>query len=104
MEDTIELTRRKERLIATAAAQRAGLAAAFRQLHGPIAAIDRAAGAARFLRSHPVLVAAIVAVLVVYRRRGVIGIASRAIAAWRMWRVIDRWALGLGRSLRGRGR
>jgi hypothetical protein len=104
MEDTIELTRRKERLIATAAAQRGGLAAAFRQLHGPRAAIDRAAGAARFLRSHPVLVAAIVAVLVVYRRRGVIGIASRAIAAWRMWRVIDRWALGLGRSLRGRGR
>lgn len=104
MEEIIELTRRKERLIATAAAQRAGLASAFRELRGPIAAVDRVAAATRFLRSHPVLVAVLVAALVVYRRRGVIGLATRAVAAWRMWRVMAGWAHGLGLPLRARGR
>ena len=100
MEDFIELTRRKERLIARADAQRRELAAAFRDLERPIAAVDRAMAAGRFLRAHPVLVAAIIAALIVFRRRSLMGLAARGLAAWRTWRAVAPWLAGIGRGLR----
>ena len=103
MEDHIELTRRKERLIARAEAQRLALGAAFRDLQRPIGVVDRALAATRFLRAHPVLVAAIVAALVVFRRRSVMGLAARGLAAWRAWRAVVPWLERLARGSR-RGR
>jgi hypothetical protein len=84
----IDIARRKERLAARSQFQRAAIAANFRELHGPIDVADRALGVARFLRAHPVLVAAAVAAVFVFRGRGVAGLAGRAYSAWRLWRTV----------------
>src|SRR6185295_12439823 len=100
MEDPIELTRRKERLIARADVQRQALGAAFCDLQRPIGVVDRAVAATRFLRAHPVLLAAIIAGLIVLRHRNVMGLAARGLAAWRAWRAVAPWLEGLVRGLR----
>jgi hypothetical protein len=102
MDDLTEIRRRKERLIARCAAERVAIAEAFHDLRGPIAVVERAMAVTRFLRSHPVIVAALVAGLIVFRRGSVAGLVTRGLAAWRMWRVIAPWltriGLGLGRA------
>src|SRR5262249_622179 len=103
MDDPIELARRKERLIARAQAQRDAIAAALQDLQRPIPMADRAAAATHFLRAHPVLVAAMVAGLVAFRRRSVLSLVARAVAAWRIWRSVAPWLEGLERGFR-RGR
>ena len=104
MNDDIELARRKERLIASVAAQRASFAAAVRDVHGPIAVVDRAVTVVRFLRAHPVLVAALVAGVVAFRRRGVVALVTRGFAAWRIWRSLGTWAGRMGFIMRSRAR
>jgi hypothetical protein len=99
MDDLIELARRKERLIARCALQREAVAAAFVELRTPIALVDRAVAGARFIRAHPGLVAAVVAAVVAFRRRNLLGILGRGVAAWRMWRLVSAWTDGLGRAL-----
>ena len=104
MENDIELARRKERLIARAAVQRETIADAFRALERPIGVIDRAVAATRFLREHPVVVGAVVAALVVFRRRSLVGLVTRGVAAWRLWRSLSSWRGRLGLAMRGRAR
>jgi hypothetical protein len=90
-----ETLRRKERLIAQARAQRALLAGCVRELQGPIGFADQGFRLARYLRAHPLQVGAIVAVLMMLRRRGLASLAGRAFAAWRLWRSVSsltsRW-------------
>jgi len=62
--------------------QRKQLAGAAERLQVPFAVADRGLAAVRFLRSHPVLVAGVAAVLVI-RRRGAAGLAR---IFWRMWK------------------
>ncbi len=89
-ESLIAIARRRERLIARAGAQRAAIAGTFHELEEPAAIADRALGVVRFLRSHPLLTAAAVAVAAVaLRRPGVLSLAGRALAAWRLWRTIS---------------
>jgi len=87
----IDIARRKERLIARAEAQRAAIRADFRQLQGPIAVVDRGLEIARFLLAHPLLIAAIVGAVTVFRRRGLLSLAGRALSAWRLWRSLSAW-------------
>lgn len=87
----IEIARRKERLIARAEAQRAAIGASFRQLERPISVIDRGLEIARFFRARPLLVAAIVTAVLAFRRHGLLSLASRALAAWRLWRSVSAW-------------
>jgi hypothetical protein len=88
----VEIARRKARLIARAEAQREAIAASFRAMQRPIGAIDRGMEVARFLRGHPLLVAAIVATFAIFRRRGLLSITGRAFSAWRLWRAVSAWA------------
>lgn len=84
----IDIARRKERLSARARAQRLAVVASFEALGQPIGFADRALEVARFLRSHPVLVAGAAAALFVLRGRGLVGLVGRAFSAWRLWRTI----------------
>lgn len=90
----IEIARLQERLIARAEAQRAVIEESFRQLHGPIGLVDGGLAVASFLRAHPALVAAVVAALVAFRRRGLFSLAGRAVAVWRLWRSVSAWSAG----------
>ena len=86
----IEIARRRERLIARAGAQRAAIAGTYHELEAPAAIADRALGVARFLRLHPLLTAAAVAAAAVaLRRPGVLSLAGRAVAIWRLWRTVS---------------
>lgn len=87
----IEIARRKERLIARAEAQRAAIGASFRQLERPISVIDRGLEIARFFRGRPLLVAAVVTAVVVFRRRGLLSLVGRALTVWRLWRSVSAW-------------
>ena len=84
----VDIARRKERLVARSQLQRDAIAANVRELQGPIDVADRVLGVARFLRAHPVLVAAAVAAVFVFRGRGLTGLAGRAFSAWRLWRTV----------------
>lgn len=85
----IDIARRKERLSARSQLQRAAIAESFHELRAPIGIADRALGVTRFLRAHPVLVAAAVAAVFVFRGRGLSGLAARAFSAWRLWRTVS---------------
>lgn len=88
----IEIARRKERLIARTAAQRAAVGESFLQLRGPIDVVDRGLEMARFLRGHPLLVAAVVAAVVAFRHRGVVSLAGGLLTAWRLWKSMSAWS------------
>jgi hypothetical protein len=90
----IEVALHKERLVARANAQRAAMGDGLRQLQGPIAVADGAISVVQYLKSHPLLVAVAVAVLVASRGRGALSIAGRALSAWRLWRSVSAWASG----------
>ena len=81
------------------AAQRP-IAEVFYELRQPIAVVDRALAVTRFLRAHPVVVAAVVAGLIGFRRRSFLGLLTRGLAAWRMWRAIAPWLDRVGPGLR----
>ena len=84
----IDIARRTERVSARSQLQRAAIAENFHALRAPIGVADRALDIARFLRAHPVLIAAAVAAVFVFRGRGLSGLAARAFSAWRLWRTV----------------
>lgn len=67
--------------------QRGQVAEIGRRWETPLAIADQGVAAVRFLRSHPVLVAGIAALLLV-RRRGVVGLAKGAWMVWKGYRAI----------------
>jgi len=103
MDELIEIARRKERLIASCAAQRGVIAASFHDLRQPIAVLERALAVTSYLRAHPVVVAVVVAVLIVSRRRSILGLLTRGLAAWRMWRAVAPWLSRIAPGLRRAG-
>lgn len=90
-EPLIELARHKERLIARAGQQRTAIVAAFRRWEKPAAAIDRGIAVAHFLRAHPLLLAAGLAVAAVLGRRNLMRWLGRGLVAWRTWRSLGAW-------------
>jgi YqjK-like protein len=102
--DLAEITVRKQLLIARCALDRAAIASDIRGLERPIAVADRIFSVTRFFRAHPVLLAVAVAAAVALRRRGALGLAARALAAWRTWRTISAWAERFGLEIPPRSR
>jgi len=84
----IELVRRRERLLANCDAQREALALAVDRWKAPIGVADRVLDTARFLRRHPVVLGAVVAVAAAVERRGLWRWARRAFVAWRTYRSL----------------
>src|SRR5688500_16370469 len=83
-----DIARRKERLAARSQLQRAAIAEKLHALRATIGGADRALDIARVLRAQPVLIAAAVAAALVFRGRGLSGLAARAFSAWRLWRTV----------------
>lgn len=73
---------RRGELLAKITAQRGQLQEIGTRWQGPLALADQGLTVARFLRSHPVLVAGVIAIFVI-RRRGVSGLIR---GGWRMWK------------------
>ena len=97
MQDLDDIVRRKQRLIERCAAQRAAIAGAFRELERPIAVADRVLKIVRFFRSHPVLIGAAIATIMVARgRTSLVGLLARGLSVWRLWRSIGTWARRFG--------
>ena len=86
----LEIARRKERLLARAETQRAAIGACFRQMERPISLVDRGLEVLRYFRERPLLVAAVIAVVVAFRR-GPLSLAGRALSAWRLGRSVSAW-------------
>jgi len=94
-ERMMEVARRKERLIARAARERAQIAAATRRWEQPLGVVDQALAAGRYLRAHPLLLVALVAAVVALQRRNLLRWAGRGFTAWRTWRVLSRLSVRL---------
>jgi len=92
----IEITLRREQLIANCQTQRAELSALAQELQGPLRVADRVVDGVRYLRAHPVLLAAGVAALVVVRRRGWWQWMRRGIVLWRTYRALRTSAQQFG--------
>lgn len=73
---------RRGELLARIAAQREQVAGVGARWKAPLALADQGLAVVRFLRSHPVLVAG-VAALIVIRRRSVVGLLR---GGWRVWK------------------
>lgn len=84
----IDIMRKRERLLARCAAQRAELTAIARQWQGPLEIADRALAAVNYLRSHPVILGVLAALVVVIQRRGLWGWVRRGFVLWRAWRAL----------------
>lgn len=78
----IELMQKRTELLVKIAEQRGQMTGMGTRLQTPLEIADQGLAAMRFLRSNPVLVAG-VAALIVIRRRGVIGLVQ---SVWRVWK------------------
>lgn len=85
------LAERRRQLLARSALLRVRLATDAQVLHGPLAVADRLHQGWRWLKAHPLEVAAGVALLVAWRPRRVAWLAGRLWAGWRLWRRLHRW-------------
>lgn len=88
----IEIARRRERLIALAASQRAVIAGTFHEWRTPIGIVDRVLGVVRFLREHPLLSAAAIIAAVAFRGGGLMTAVGRGLAVWRLWQSVSTWS------------
>jgi len=88
---TIDVARRKERLIAQCESQRLLVAQSLERWKEPARVIDRTWATVRFLRLHPAVLAVAVAAAVVLGRRHLFTWAGRGLMAWRAWRSLSRW-------------
>ena len=92
----IEIMRRRERLLARCDAQRAELTALARRWQGPLNAADRAVAGLNYLRHHPVILGAAIALLLVIQRRGWWRWARRGFTVWRAYRALGISSFKLG--------
>lgn len=84
-EQMLAVRQRRGELQARIAAQREQLAETGARWQTPLAIADRGLAIARYLRSRPVLVAGVVALLII-RRRGLMGLARGGWLVWRGYR------------------
>lgn len=92
----IELARRKERLIARAAGQRAEIAAAGRAWRKPFSVIDQGIAVVAYLKAHPLVLALAVAGVAVVGRRSLPRWIGRGFFIWRAWRAVGTWTRNPG--------
>ncbi|MDD5384807.1 MAG: YqjK-like family protein [Gallionella sp.] len=78
----LAVMQRRGELLAKIAAQRGQVAQIGARWQAPLALADQGLAVVRFLRSHPALVAGVVALFVI-RRRGVVGLMK---SGWRVWK------------------
>lgn len=83
-----DLLRRREQLIAQCESQRNGVAMHTAGLAAPIRIADRAVNVMRYLRTHPLALAATVAGLAIAQRRGALKWGQRALLVWRAWQAV----------------
>jgi hypothetical protein len=86
-----EIARHREQMRARAAAQRAAIGATFKQWERPLGATDRVLTVVRFVRSHPLLLAAAMAALVALPRGRLVSLVGHGIAGWRLWQSVTEW-------------
>ena len=86
----LEIMRRRERLLARCDAQRVELTALARRWEGPLKVADRAVAGLNYLRNHPLVLGAAVALLAVIQRRGLWGWARRGFMLWRAYRTLSK--------------
>lgn len=80
-----EVMRRRGELLASIAAQREQVAQIGTRWQTPLALADQGLAAVHFLRSRPVLIAGMAALLMI-RKRGVMGLARYGTLAWKGYR------------------
>jgi YqjK-like protein len=83
-----ELARKRAELIVRSTRQRRTLADELDIWQTPAATLDRAMAMTRFLRAHPLAVAAVGGVLAVLGRRQLLRWTGRALVVWRGWRTL----------------
>lgn len=88
----IEVARRKERLIARGEQQRIVISVACLRLQTPLGVLDRGIAVARYLKAHPLVLGAGVAVVAIVGRRNLLRWVGRGLFVWRAWRSVDTWA------------
>jgi YqjK-like protein len=81
---------KRARLLARCATQRDDLTVLIRQLDGPIKVADRGIAGVRYLRDHPLVLGAVVALFAVIRGRGPWKWAQRGLIAWRAYRAFGK--------------
>lgn len=81
-EQMLAVMQRRGELLAKIAAQRGQAAQIGARWQAPLALADQGLAVVRFLRSHPALVAGVVALFVI-RRHGVVGLVK---GGWRVWK------------------
>lgn len=81
-EQMLAVMQRRGELLAKIAAQRGQVAQIGARWQAPLALADQGLAVVRFLRSHPALVAGVVALFLI-RRRGVVGLVK---GGWRVWK------------------
>lgn len=91
----VDLYQQQGRLLERIAMQRQALAEQMvpvqRAVHGADAALQSLHRSASYLRSHPLVVVAAVAALVVFKPRRVWVWSRRVFSVWRRWRRMQRW-------------
>lgn len=86
----IDIMLERERLLARCAAQRDDLTVLAQQLEGPLHVADRVVGAVQYLRRHPLVLGAAVAVLAVFERRIAWRWLRRGFVVWRTYRTFGK--------------
>jgi hypothetical protein len=95
----LELAVRRERLQARADMQRATVADDLARLAAPLETVDRAIHGVRWLRGHPLILVASIAVLGVLRPRSLMSLVSVGLRIWAAKRALSApqgrvaWAL-----------
>lgn len=89
MNEMLQIQVQRAHLLARAAAERRNVSARLALWEAPLGVADRSVAAARYLRRHPSIVVAAVALLVLLKPRRAIAWARRAFVAWRTWRWIS---------------
>lgn len=84
----VQLQRRRAELVARAEAQRREISAVFGAWQRPLRVLEWGRRAVRFVKSHPVLVAAVVAALIASRRSDLGTWVRRAWLGWRIYRSV----------------
>lgn len=83
-----KLATRKARLVAECARQRLALADELGDWQARLRMMDRGIAAARFLKAHPVAVAAVLGVVAIAGRRQLLRWAGRALLVWRSLQTV----------------
>jgi len=89
MNEMLRIQVRRAHLLARSEAERRDLSARVASWQAPFALADRSIAAARYLRRHPLIVAAAVALLVLLKPRRAIVWARRGFFLWRTWRWVS---------------